>query len=411
MQFPILPKIQTIFSRLRSISSSEPLSGFSLVIILFLDVFVLVTIFQGLSDQTASFTTPTDIIPYNCQALAIDTENSSQEQKIEQILSQSRNYQYENQYSMSPYGTSAGNHPKDLHPECAKLETLFAEMRKDAYFYELLDQRQQILNRRSTVQSEIDRLKGSYDTVLLEKTANQPKEDSISETSAGTIKDDVQKRTDELVKLLLEERKNMARISENRNLQGILAHMTPELAKNLRSTLSRLEFYYPLKRLAIELLFLIPLFLIVLIWNNHSIKRENWAQSLVSSHLLVVIFIPIFWKICEGILEIIPKRLLQAIMKFLQDLQILMFWYYFLILLAIGVALLAIYFLQKKIFNKKRLIEKRVERSECQYCGKRLREWDEHCPFCGESQFRKCTLCNNQTYRELPLCRKCGKTK
>ncbi|HBB27498.1 TPA: zinc ribbon domain-containing protein, partial [Candidatus Gracilibacteria bacterium] len=117
---------------------------------------------------------------------------------------------------------------------------------------------------------------------------------------------------------------------------------------------------------------------------------------------------PIFWKICEGILEIIPERLLQALMKFLQDLQILMLWYYFLILLAIGVALMSIYFLQKKVFNKKRLIEKRIEHGQCQFCGKRLREGDNHCPFCGENQFRKCTKCKEETYRELPICRKCG---
>jgi predicted RNA-binding Zn-ribbon protein involved in translation (DUF1610 family) len=159
----------------------------------------------------------------------------------------------------------------------------------------------------------------------------------------------------------------------------------------------------------VELLFLIPLFLLVLAWNNRSIARENGAQSLVSSHLLVVIFIPIFWKVCEGVFEIIPKRLLETIMKFLQDLQILMFWYYFLILLAIGVALAVIYFLQKKVFSRKRLIERRVEHSECQYCGKHLRETDVFCPFCGEGQFRKCGKCKEETYRELPICRKCGK--
>lgn len=374
MQLSILPKIQSVFSRLRSISKNEPLSGFSLIIIIFLDIFVLIALFQGLSDQTASFTTPTDIIPYNCQTIAIDTENYDKSQKIDQILSQVKSYQYDT-YSLSyKSNPSAGNHPESLHPECLKIENLFSGMRNDTDFYELLDTREQISNRRSSIQSDIDRLKGSYDTVLLEKTANQPKEDSISETSAGTIKADLQKRTDELGKLLEEEKANMALIEQNHNLQGILAYLTPELAKNLRSTLSKLEFYYPLKRLGVELLFLIPLFLIVWLWNDRSMRRENGAQTLVSSHLLVVIFIPIFSKICEAIFEIIPERLLQAIMKFLQDYRILMFWYYFLILLAIGIALASIYFLQKKVFSKKRLIEKRVEHSDCQFCGKHLHE-------------------------------------
>lgn len=129
--------------------------------------------------------------------------------------------------------------------------------------------------------------------------ANQPKSQSISETSADTIKADLQKRTEELGKLLVEEKANMAQIEANSNLQGILTYLSPEMAKNLRTTLASLEFYYPIKQLAVELLFLIPLFLIVMFWNGRSIKHESGAQTLVSSHLLVVIFIPIFWDICR----------------------------------------------------------------------------------------------------------------
>lgn len=373
MKFSILPKIQSVFSRLRSIGTNEPLSGLSLVIIIFLDIFVLVALFQGLEDQTASFTTPSDVIPYNCQTIAIDTENYDKEQKIDQVLSQARSYQYDT-YSSYRDTPSAGRHPEFLHPECLKIEDLFEKMRSDTEFYKLLDQREQIINRKSSIESDISRLKGTYDTVLLEKIANQPKEQSISETSADTIKQDLQKRTEELSKVRGEEKANRALIEQNSNLQGILAYLTPELAKSLRTTLSRLEFYYPLKRVGVELLFLIPLFLLIWFWNDRSIRRENGAQTLVSSHLLVVVFIPIFWKICEGVLEIIPERLLQAIMKFLQDLQIMMLWYYFLILLAIGIALASIYFLQKKVFSRKRLIEKRIEHSQCQFCGKHLRE-------------------------------------
>lgn len=373
MQFSFLPKIQSVFSRLRSINKNEPLSGFSLIIIIFLDIFVLVALFQGLSAQTASFTAPSDVIPTNCQNIAIDTENFDKSQKIDQILSQAKSYQY-NDYSGYSSTSTIGNHPAFLHPECLKIQNLFSKMTSDTDFYKLLDTREQIMNRASSIESDISRLKGTYDTVLLEKIANQPKTESISETSAGTIKQDLQKRTEELSSIREEEKSNLALIEQNPNLQGILTYLTPELAKTLRTTLNRLEFYYPLKRLGVELLFLIPLFLIVWFWNNSSVRRENETQSLVSSHLLVVIFIPIFWKICQGILEIIPERLLQALMKFLQDLQIMMLWYYFLILLAIGIALAAIYFLQKKVFNKKRLIEKRVEHNECQFCGKHLRE-------------------------------------
>ena len=106
MNISILPKIQSVFSRLRSINKNEPLSLLSLIIIVFLDVFVLFALFQGLSDQTASFTTPNDIIPYNCQAIAINTENYDTIQKIDQILVQARSYQYDSysSYKYTPSG-------------------------------------------------------------------------------------------------------------------------------------------------------------------------------------------------------------------------------------------------------------------------------------------------------------------
>ena len=298
MKISILPRVQSVFSRLRSIGTNEPLSGLSFVIIIFLDIFVLFVLFQGLDDQTASFTTPSDVIPYNCQNIAIHTQNYDTTKKVEQIISQARTYQYD-PYTANSSIPSEGRHPADLNPECAKIEILFKNMKSDTSFYKLLDERDQILNRESTIQSDINRITGSYGTVLQEKIANQPKQDSISETSAGTIKKDLQKLTEELSIAREEEKTNMIKIQANSSLQGIVNYITPELAETLRSTLAKLEFYYPLKRLAVELLFLIPLFLMVLFWNNHSIRRENGAQTLVSSHLLVVIFIPIFWKICE----------------------------------------------------------------------------------------------------------------
>lgn len=218
MKTSILAKIQSVFSRLRSIGNNEPISGLSFIIIIFLDIFVLIALFQGLSDQTASFTTPSDVIPYNCQSIAIDTQNYDKSQKIIRLLSQARSYQYDS-YTSYDYTPSEGRHPASLHPECRKIEELFTKMRNDADFYKLLDVREQILNRKSSIESDMSRLKGSYDTVLLEKIANQPKDQSISETSAGTIKQDLQKRTEELEKVREEEKANLAQIEANTHLQ------------------------------------------------------------------------------------------------------------------------------------------------------------------------------------------------
>ena len=92
-------------------------------------------------------------------------------------------------------------------------------MRNDTDFYKLLDIREQIENKKSSIESDMSRLKGSYDTVLLEKIANQPKDASISETSAGTIKQDLQKRTEELGRVIEEQKMNLSQIEANIHLQ------------------------------------------------------------------------------------------------------------------------------------------------------------------------------------------------
>ena len=135
--------------------------------------------FKGFLIKPASFTTPSDIIPSNCQNIAIDTENYDKSQKIDQILSRAKSYQYDD-YSNYRSTSTVGNHPASLHPECLKIQNLFGEMISDMDFYKLLDEREQIMNRRISIESDISRLKGTYDTVLLEKIANQPKSQSIS---------------------------------------------------------------------------------------------------------------------------------------------------------------------------------------------------------------------------------------
>jgi hypothetical protein len=64
-----------------------------------------------------------------------------------------------------------------------------------------------------------------------------------------------------------------------------------------------MNFWFPVKRLAMQMIFLLPLFVVFYAWNNTSIRKGRGIQILVSSHLLVVSFIPIFFKIIETVLR------------------------------------------------------------------------------------------------------------
>jgi RNA polymerase subunit RPABC4/transcription elongation factor Spt4 len=168
-------------------------------------------------------------------------------------------------------------------------------------------------------------------------------------------------------------------------------------------------FWHPVKRLGKQMVFLLPLFAVFYFWSNTSIRKNRGIQTLVSSHLLVVSFIPIFFKIIDTVYDIIPKKLLKNLMDLLESLRLVAIWHYFVIALAVAAALFLIFIFQKKLFSREKLIERRIAKGQCQECGKHLPAGSAACPFCGFVQFRSCSSCGKLTLVYGKFCRECGK--
>ena len=142
-----------------------------------------------------------------------------------------------------------------------------------------------------------------------------------------------------------------------------------------------------------QIIFLLP-FAVFYAWNNASIRKNRGVQTLLSSHLLGISFIPIFYKIIETLYDIIPKILLKRIIDLLESLKLVAIWHYLVIALAVAAALLLIYIFQRKLFSRDKLMERRISKGECQQCGKHLPAESSACPFCGFVQFKSCSSCN-----------------
>jgi hypothetical protein len=158
-----------------------------------------------------------------------------------------------------------------------------------------------------------------------------------------------------------------------------------------------------------QLIFLLPLFGIFYAWNALSIRKNRGVQTLVSSHLLAVSFIPILCKIFETIYGIIPKKLLKQLIDLLESLKLVAIWHYLIIAVAVVAALFLIYIFQKKLFSREKLLERRISKGECQQCGKHLPAGAHACPFCGFTQFKPCGHCYKPTHVHGKFCRECGK--
>lgn len=390
-------KLGTIRTHLTSMDN-QPLGKAALVIILFLDLFILTSIFNGLDAHTRQLSSPDEYIPSTCREMVVNrTWNASNRTgNLSQIIVS---------YTTSYYRQQ--EKPQQRHPVCAPYMDLLDRIKGDKALTAILEEYTKADREVRELQREIDNLKGSYDTALLETMAEGEK----GRTRTDATRDEFRTKAAALEGL----KTRIASLEENINadptvrqlwerLQGLRAQDRQRLLEDLRT----LNFWYPVKKLGMQMIFLLPLFLVFYAWNSASIRKNRGLQTLVSSHLLGVSFIPILFKIMETVYDIIPKKLLKQLMDLLESLKLVAVWHYLIIALAVAAALFLIYLFQKKLFSREKLMERRISKGECQQCGKRLPSGSPACPFCGFVQFKACSRCGKPMHVHGNYCRECG---
>jgi predicted RNA-binding Zn-ribbon protein involved in translation (DUF1610 family) len=383
-----------------SMLDDQPVGRAALTILIFLDLFVLVSIFDGLSEHTAQLASPQQLIPQYCRDIVIEGEWNDAERltRLARIVSTSAG---------SYYLQDRRERTRERHRLCAPVAKYFLAIEDDRSLAASLKEYLRVRQETEQLGTELERIKSAYDTQLLEKIADPGEQradiDSIRKELAdktAAIEALVQKE-----KLLDSSLKQDERI---RDLFVIIDNTSEADRSSLRDDLRQLNFWYPVKRLGMEMVFLLPLVLIFYLWNTRSITTNRPFQILVSSHLLVVVFIPVLIKVIELLYDIIPRKLLKHIIELLESLKLVALWHYLLMGLVILAAMALIYLFQKKLFSREKLMEKRISNGSCQRCGKHLPLETHACPFCGFEQFKPCSHCGKPTYVYGEFCKECG---
>ncbi len=389
-----LAKIRGHLTRL----DGQPLGKMALVILLFLDLFILTAIFNGLADHTRQLASPDEFIPQTCREIVLN-EQWNPTTRIDHLA------QLVTSYSGSYYRID--EREPERHPLCEPYLDLIGAMKRDKPLSAAFEDRKKVAYEVRELQRDIDRLKGAYDTTLLETMAKEQQ----GQPAVTAIRGDFQKKAADLNQLTSQVAALEQTINADARVQQLWTRVEG-LQKSdrdlLLSDLRRLNFWYPVKKLAMQLLFLLPLFAIFYAWNSVSVRRNRGVQALVSTHLLIVAFIPIFGKIIETLYDIIPHKLLEKLIRFLESFKLVAIWHYLLIALAIAAGLFLIYICQKKLFTRERLMERRIAKGECQNCGKHLPAASSACPFCGDNQFKPCPHCQQSMHVHGCYCRHCG---
>ncbi len=398
--------ISAILARFRAIRKNltrldyQPIGSAALTIVVLLDIFILFSIFDGLEDHTAQLTSPYEYIPQHCRDIVLDEEWHETDRlvRIARIVSAYRGSYYRH-----------GDRPDKeiMHPQCAGLAHMIDAVTDDDELSASLTRYLQARRESTSAKSELDRVRGAYDTTLLESIAGDNRQKQRSKQLGKSVSE----ATERISVLETEQESIELVVAKNEHLSalfGAIDAITQDDRDGLRKALRSHNFWHPVKRLGMEMLFLLPLLIGFYLWNARSIARARPFQSLVSSHLLVVTFIPVLFKVLELLYEIIPKKILKKVIDLLESLQLVALWYYLLMGLAILAALALIYLLQKKLFSHERLLERRIARGQCQECGVHLQGDIAACPSCGFAQFRECSHCNRPTWVHGKYCRECG---
>lgn len=365
-----------------------------------LDLFILTSIFQGLADHTRQLTSPDEYIPQYCRDIVIDqdwNESNSLIRTAEMVSSYRDSYVY----------ADKRNAAQDMHAVCEPIATRLHAMEDDKVLSEDLGSLLNIRNQINQTKSELNRTKGAYDTSLLEIIADK----NTDKANTSALEKQVTDLTAQLDALSKQETETVLLLMSNKNISewfGIISASSNEKKDLLLEELRNLNYWYPAKRLGMEMIFLLPMVVIFYLWNSRSINKGKPYQKLISSHLLVVVFIPVICKVMELVYEIIPKKFFQNFFELLESLGLVVIWHYVIMAMGIVTTLALIHFMQKKIFSKEKLAQKRIAKGRCQNCAEHLPIGSNACSVCGFMQYRQCSHCNKSTYVFGKYCRECG---
>ncbi|MBI1285250.1 MAG: zinc ribbon domain-containing protein [Thiobacillus sp.] len=396
----LIPEKLRQFQQRLTRMDDQPLGRAALVVIIFLDLFILVSIFDGLADHTAQLAGPDERVPPLCRSLVIDREwnPTNRLDGLARIVSD---------YQADPYRKAVRTDRGQQHPLCAPIVGAYEAIRDNAGLARTLEESRRLRKETQDLRAELERMKGAYDTALLETIAGAQPADKDTSAIRKTMADKAVVLNDRVGRQALLD----ASIEQDPRVHKLfesVERVSDTQRTDLRDELRRLNFWYPAKRLGMEMLFLLPLLAVFYFWNAKSIAATRPFQILVSSHLLVVAFIPVFFKIAELVYDIIPRKLLRQVIELLESLKLVAIWYYLLIGAAIIAALALIYLFQKKLFSREKLLQRRIAKGLCQMCGLQLPSDSPYCPACGAGQFRTCSRCNALTHVHGRFCRECG---
>jgi hypothetical protein len=153
---------QSVFKfkdRMFRLSEDEPLSPISILILVLLDIFLLIILFQGLSAQSGLLTYPDEYVPYVCQEIIIEKRwtEGNRIDKLGYIVLQHHRSTY-----------ASGERMKQAHPVCEEVIAAIDATKADDAVAQLFEERSRLMTLRNDIRDSLRKMNTPEDTKLTE---------------------------------------------------------------------------------------------------------------------------------------------------------------------------------------------------------------------------------------------------
>ncbi|MEK9175743.1 MAG: zinc ribbon domain-containing protein [Patescibacteria group bacterium] len=271
----------------------------------------------------------------------------------------------------------------------------------------LLTEYNRTINQLQDVRYRIERSREEYNVGLQEKTANVPKPLYPIIDSGSSLES-----------LRLEEKKLLAqktvldpKITPYDNKLKELDKKIESVYKPVFEAYNKQLRWYEFKVFLLQLLFVLPFFWLVFVWYLRLHKKNSPYTLIITAMVMVagVLFLRVvlfwFWGLfLEEVLRIISEWFVKY-----EIFRTLLF--YGGMILSFGVFGGAVYYLQKKIFDPRRITIRRFRTHQCPKCQASLELSEAYCPNCGYHLKETCSVCGKERFIDLPACPHCGSQK
>lgn len=197
-------------------------------------------------------------------------------------------------------------------------------------------------------------------------------------------------------------------------IENITAQLKPydeklrDLYQNVLRDHRRAWRWYEFQIFLLEAVFVFPFFWLVfgmyrrLLAKNSPYTIIFTALVGVASVLLLRILLVWFW-------SLFLARIIQTIWEFIQNFALLRsLVFYGGMVLSIVVFGGAVYLLQKRIFDPRRVAIRRLRDKQCPHCQTSLDLGVAFCPNCGRKLKEVCAKCGKERWSDFPACPHCG---